>query len=680
MRSDLIEMHHRQADQNLKLEKANQAKSEFLANMSHEIRTPINGIVGMGEILMTTPLDDTQSSFVKTINSEADALLDIINDILDFSKIEAGKMALEETSFNLGDVFETLTTTLSFRAHQKGLEFVSFIAPDVPIHLTGDPVRLRQILLNLTGNSLKFTREGEIFVKVERIEERGRWAELAFEVSDTGIGISAEQQQTIFDSFAQADGSTTRKYGGTGLGLTISKQLVEMMGGTISLRPRPGGGTIFRFTARLKKQRRTPRSTPALDLSGRQILLVDDNATNLTIFSHYLTLFNSKPVVAESGGKALSILDRNDDISLVLVDMVMPEMNGLELAVAIRSNSKWEQLPIVMLSSRGDVQPGSVRESGIQTVITKPVRSEALKTALARALGMAETNASQPRTPQKPDLPSAPEKGLHILLVEDYVTNQKIAQMHLDRAGYTVTIAENGQEAVEMFGTGEFDLVLMDIQMPEMDGWEATQTIREMEGRENRPSRVPIIAMTAHAIKGYRERCLDSGMDDYIAKPLKRVELLAMVGKWFAKIDKEEGGAQPAVDGESANDPLQVRIEKSQPPMDVPGAIEEFGHDRDLLVEVLIEFLRDVTSQLTVIRKSADAGDWKVISSQAHAIAGGAGNLRAGELARNAKHLETLANAQNIRNCPGLIDEMEAEVKRLAAFCRETFGIEPPKG
>ena len=535
MRSDLIALRQNQLAQTQKLEKASRAKSEFLANMSHEIRTPINGIIGMGELLQTTDLNKSQDNFVRTINSEAEALLDIINDILDVSKIEAGKMSLEETDFDLAHLFENLAAPLSIQARAKGLAFVSDIGPGVPTRLMGDPVRLRQILMNLAGNALKFTETGRIHLKAELLEKTDPWIHLVFEVSDTGIGIPADKQQDIFNSFSQADGSTTRKYGGTGLGLSISRQLVEMMGGTISHSPRPDGGSIFRFTLRLKKQE------------------------------------GPSPYPAKAG-------------------------------------------------------------------------------------------QAHPRTDGLTGHPSA--QGLSILLAEDYVTNQKIAQAHLNRAGHTVILAENGLQAVEKYKTGRFDLILMDLQMPEIDGWEATRLIRETENRTGRVP-VPIIALTAHALQGYREKCLAKGMDDYLSKPLKRGDLLSIVDKWSAS-PLEPGKASPV-----AHDP-------APPPMDIPSALKEFEEDKARLEKLLDQFIRNADSQMTVIRKSAEAGDWKVIASQAHSLAAGAANLRAQALSEKAGLLESHARTRAVHHYAPLIDDLEDEFNRFKAFCDTSLDLNPP--
>ncbi|MCP4022676.1 MAG: PAS domain S-box protein, partial [Desulfobacteraceae bacterium] len=509
---------------------ASQAKSEFLANMSHEIRTPINGIIGMAEILQDTSADETQRQLIETVSSEADSLLSIINTILDFSKIEAGKMELEEIAFDMRGTFEDIAASLSIMASKNQIEFISYLDTDAPTFLIGDPGKFRQILMNLAGNALKFTEEGEVLVSGKKVKESENHVLLQFEVKDTGIGIPEEKQKTIFESFSQVDGSTTRKYGGTGLGTTISKQLVGLMGGDIGLESKEGKGTIVTFTIEFKKQPRKHISLqqPDFNISGLNILVVDDNQTNRYIFYQYLKSFGCIPTLADNGQAALNELLESDQkkmFDVILSDYSMPVMDGFELSKNIRARKDFDDIPIVILTSRGMIGDSQTcKEIGIEGYLSKPVKKQELELTIASVLGLAkQEQINKTNLVTKHSIKNIGENRIQVLLVEDYPTNQQIARRHLGNAGYSVTLAENGIKAVELYKIKHFDLVLMDIQMPRMDGYEATFNIRRFEkqklGKEFNISKIPIIAMTAHAIEGYREKCLKAGMDDYIAKP-----------------------------------------------------------------------------------------------------------------------------------------------------------------
>ena len=525
-------------------EAASKAKGEFLVNMSHEIRTPLNGIIGMAELATDTDLDENQRNIFHTINAEANSLRDIINDILDFSKIEAGKFGLEEIPFNLRHTIEDVANSFAHRAEQKGLEFISFLSPDVPSRLIGDPGRLRQILTNLSGNALKFTHEGEICIEADMAEDVGNKVRINFLVKDTGIGIPKEKQATIFESFTQADGSTTRKYGGTGLGTTISKQLAEMMGGEIGVESEEGKGSTFWFTALFSKQEKKKQiyATTDFDLDNLKVLVVDDNQTNRFVLMEYLKSWGCLPVEANNGKDALTILrdtaSSEDPVKLILTDFQMPEMSGFDLAREVKKMETLKGVPIMVLTSAGKKGDGrSCKEIGINGYLTKPIRQDEMRKAMVSVLGLSigQETAPMPALVTRHSVAEDFRKDVQILLVEDYPTNQQIATRHLIKGGYQVDLAEDGMQAVEAYKRKAYNLILMDIQMPIMDGYAATQEIREVETRNLEPStiqRIPIIAMTAHAIKGYREKCLEAGMDDYIAKPLRRKELLAMAEKW----------------------------------------------------------------------------------------------------------------------------------------------------
>ena len=649
-------------------EEANRAKSMFLANMSHELRTPLNGVIGMVDLLLATNTSPQQRRYCDVAKVSAHSLLELINDTLDFSKIEAGKLELDSTDFNLCEVVENVTQMFGERAQKKGLELYCAIDPRVPSRVRGDPVRLRQVIVNLVNNALKFTERGEVSLTVKSAGQEGKDHLVKVEVRDTGMGIPKDRLHRLFKSFSQVDATMTRRFGGTGLGLAISARIVEMMGGQIGVLSEEKQGSTFWFTVRLQEPSGAAvTKNNAADLNGLRVLVIDDNPSNRQSLLAQLMSWSVRADGASNPREAVQMLRamaQTDPYRIVIVDMHLTGESAEELVREIKSDPKTEQVTVIGLSSITDaIKPAEMRQMGLSQCLSKPVLPSNLYNAIA---GLLAENA--PRDPITPILESTglPLAGLSVLLAEDHEINRMVAEEILTRFGCKIAMACNGREALDSAMRENFDAILMDCQMPEMDGLEATRKIRQREAALNPPRHVPIIALTANAIKGDRELCLAAGMDGYVTKPIAAEEVLKAMQTAVPKVRQEAAAA--AAPMTQTEEPAAPQGATNPPPVNFQALRRRCMGNKKLAVRALETFGATIESYVADLSQSLKNGDGKAAGATAHKIKGAAGNVSADAVCRIAAELERLGKSDEIAQSQSMISDLEREVARTREF------------